>query len=421
MYGAYRTLTYGLWCVAALSRAFGGPAWAERLGRISGVGPGAIWIHAASVGEITGAWPLVRALSDEANVVLTVMTPTGVARARELAGGRTTVAYAPLDLVPAVRTGLARVRPRALLIVETEIWPNLMVEAARAGAKVAIVNGRLTEGSLRRYRMVCPLLRAVRDAVSLVLCQSASDRDRFLSLGLPPARVAVVGSTKYDVLAAPAPEEKRLSVRGALGLPEGASVVVFGSVRPAEEGAVAEAAAEILDARPDAWVVVAPRHLSRVEPLSRRFAALGASVYRRSEPAGDSPGRVILLDTTGELPEVYSVADVAFVGGSLAPYGGHNPLEPAAQGVPVLLGPHTGNCRDAAESLLEAGAAFVVLDAADLGRATLRLLEDDAARREAGARALSAVQAGRGATQRTLELLKAEGIVVAEPGDGRKA
>lgn len=412
-YTLYRTLTHLLWPLAlAASRMRGGAGraeWRERLGRMPDATEGALWLHAASVGEVAAVSPLVRALSDEtADTVVTVVTPTGHALAsRTLAGAK--VAFAPLDFVPAVRSALSLLRPRALLIAETELWPNTIRETSAAGVEVGLVNGRLSEASLRRYRMPLSPLRELVGLISFVAARSEDDASRFRELGVGGSRVHVVGDMKFDKLGSPLGQDERRRLAAGLGVPPGSPVVVFGSVRPREEEAVAAAAADVLDRFPDARVVVAPRHLERVERVLESLSARGVSGRTRSSGAGSE--RAIVLDTTGELRDVYAVGTVAFVGGTLAPYGGHDPLEPAAQGVPVVIGTHTDSCADSAEHLLSCGGAFRVSTAEELAGRIVGLLEDATAREEAAKGAARCLEEGRGATQRTVELLRDVGVL----------
>jgi 3-deoxy-D-manno-octulosonic-acid transferase len=413
-YRVYRTASNVLWLTAGWVlglRAAADAAWRERLGGLPAAGPGPIWLHAASVGEVSAALPLVRALRDEGErILLTVVTPTGRAVARGSVPDGVPVSHPPLDFVRPVRAGLARVRPRALLLVETELWPTLIFEAAAAGATVGIVNGRLSRGSARRYRVAGSPLGGVLGSVSFVAAQSDRDRARFVAAGLAEESVRVVGNTKFDAVAGPPSEGARRETRRALGLPAASPVVVYGCVRPREEGAVAHTVGAIAGDVPGVRQIVAPRHLDRVEPLMRCLEDAGVGPVRRSASEDASPS-VIVLDTTGELSSVYAIASVAFVGGTLAPYGGHNPLEPAAQGVPVVLGPHTESCLETAAAIVDGGGAVVVRSREELAGAVVSFLRDGVARATAAANALRVVEEGRGATERTVRLLAREGIL----------
>ena len=274
---------------------------------------------------------------------------------------------------------------------------------------MVIVNGRLSEESVRRHGGPFFPLERVREAVSFVACRAESDLRGFERLGFDSGLLAVTGSTKFDVLPEAPRGGEREALRSELGIERGVPVVVFGSVRPAEERAVVNVTAAVLSGGA-AHVIIAPRHLARVTSIERGLSSVGAPYALRSSPAAD-PRRVTILDTTGELRAVYALADVAFVGGTLGSYGGHNPLEPAAMGVPVLLGPDTRSCAYEAELLVERGGAARVADAEGLMRAALELLRDSEKRRDMGDRAAGAVSSGRGATERTMTILTEQGVL----------
>ena len=414
-YAAYRVMTRALWpvavSVAVLAGVTGNREWGERIGRTPRTAAGSVWLHAASVGEVAAVTPLARELAVHGpGVFLTVVTPTGrAAGARSLDG--VMVSFAPLDFVTAVRRTLRSTRPRALLLTETELWPNTIYESAAAGLPVGAVNGRLSEKSLRRYTMTGSPLKGVVSRLSFAACRSEADALHFRELGLPESRVTVVGDMKFDKLAAPLDDGEQAGLRSSLGIPGDAPVVVFGSVRPKEESEVAAAAAAVVDAFPDSHVIVAPRHLERVEHVARALAVRGVESTLLSARDGRAARRTTVVDTTGELARLYAVGSVAFVGGTLAPYGGHDPLEPAAQGVPVVVGRHTETCRDSALRLLSAGAAVEVAEDGELAGELIRFLSDANARGEAGANALKAVAAGRGATARTVGFLESIGVL----------
>lgn len=420
-YASYRVMTNILWPVAVsaavLRRATGSPEWGQRVGRTPPAAVGSLWLHAASVGEVAAVTPLANALAARRpGVFFTVVSPTGKAVAERSLDGLT-VSFAPLDFVAAVRRVLRSVRPRALLLTETELWPNTIYESAEAGVPVGMVNGRLSEKSLKRYTMLGSPLRGVASRVSFAACRSDADALRFRELGIAARRVTVVGDMKFDKLSAPLCGAERAELLSSLGVPGDARVVVFGSVRPKEECAVASAAAAVAGEFADSYFVVAPRHLERVPRVVEALASHGiASTLRSSRESGAPAHRAVVVDTTGELASIYAAGSVAFVGGTLAPYGGHDPLEPAAQGVPVVLGPHTETCSGSARRLLSEGAAFEVGGSDELARTLLDLLKDDDARATAGASALRAVASGRGATARTVEFLESIGVLDAASG-----
>ena len=420
-YRAYRVVSSVAGAVAIpFLRALGARRneWRERLGEMPQVRPGCIWVHAASVGEVRAASPVVAALTERgAHVLLTVVTPTGFESAARLARPGVSVAFAPLDIVRSVRRALDAVRPRALLLVETELWPNLIAEASSGGIAVGVVNGRLSARSARRYRSWWSPVRGPAAGLAFAACRTERDAASFLAMGVRADAVTVTGNTKFETAVAPLSDAEREELRRSLGLRGSGPVVVFGSVRPREERAVAEAAAAVARDHPDACFLVAPRHLARVDAVSRRLAAAGLTVARRTDPAAlSSAPRAVVLDTTGELGRAYGIAAVAFVGGSLAPYGGHNPLEPASLGIPVLIGPHVESCRDSADALLRAGAAASVRSAGELSAAISRFLSDPDLRARASGSALAVVASGRGAGDRTVALLTKVGVLKTVPG-----
>jgi len=423
-YRAYRAATLVIGAAATpwlRARAARRAEWRERLGEHPATGARPVWVHAASVGEVAAAAPIVRALRARGLAVfLTAVTRTGRQAAGGLAEAGVGVAFAPLDLVPCVRRTLAALRPSALLLVETELWPNLVAEAARAGVPVGVVNGRLSGKRGRRYGAVWSPVRVAGMSLSFAACQSERDARRFAGLGVPPGSVVIAGNTKFDTSDAPLSGVERAEVRRSLGIAAGAPVAAFGSVRPREEEDVVSAVAALAREHPRAWFVVAPRHLDRASGIAASLEAAGVPAALRSAPDDRGDRRAIVLDTTGELSRVYGIASVAFVGGTLAPYGGHNPLEPAARGVPVVIGPHTGSCRDSADALVRAGGAIRVEGEDELRRAVGRFLTDGQAARAASAAALAVVAGGRGATARTLALLERVGVVP-EPGRGEEA
>jgi len=420
-YRAYRLASSAVgWAAAPVLRCIGVPPTErrERLGGVPTAAAGCLWVHAASVGEVAAAEPLVRELRrSEERVLLTTVTRGGRRAAARLEPLGVLASYAPLDTVGAVRRALRRARPRSILLVETELWPNLIVEAVAEGVAVGVVNGRISDRSARRSASAWSPLKKPAALLALAACQTGRDADRFRALGVRPDRAAVTGNTKFERDAAPLSEGDRERVRRSLGLPEG-PVIVFGSVRPREERAVARAAAEVARASPDAVLLVAPRHLERVGAVARELERNGLAVRLRSRMDGpEGAARVVVLDTTGELAEAYGIGAAAFVGGTLAPsYGGHNPLEPAALGVPVVIGHHVAGCRDSAGALSEAGAAVVVRSAAQLSSALARFLNDRPFRDAASNAAISVVSSGGGALDRTVELLRSAGLLGSRVG-----
>lgn len=384
-------------------------ALAERLGRVPlAPGPDRFWVHAVSVGEVMAAAPLVAALRvrwPEFRVAVSTVTATGAQVARErLAGTEATFVF-PLDLALATRRAVRRVRPRCFIGLETEIWPNFLHTLARSGIPAVLANGRISDRSFRRYARVRPLFRRVLGQVTLFAMQSEADAQRITALGAPPERVVVTGNLKME-LAAPV-GGAGLRWRGLLGLGT-APVLVAGSTHRGEEGPLLDAFLSLRRSGRGVRLVLAPRHPERVDEVEALVGARGLRSVRRSrlEPGG-AGAEVILLDTVGELGEIYAAADVVFVGGSLVPVGGHNVIEAARHARAVVFGPIMTNFREASNLLLEAGAALQIPAAAGLEDALRALLEDPDRRHRLGAAAAAAVRAHQGACRRTIEALEA--------------
>lgn len=365
-----------------------------------------VLVHGVSVGEVKGAAPLVRALKErepELDVVISTTTATGLEVARKTYPGLTVVRF-PLDLSLVTRRFLKRLSPRAVVLMELEVWPNFLRSCNRARAPVAVVNGRITPRSFERYRLFRHTLPQF-DRISLFCVQNEEYAERFRGLGAAPERVVVTGNTKADGLrigtATPRPELVRL-----LAAPPGAPLIVAGSTHRPEEKLVA--AAWLAGAR-DARLVLVPRHPDRASEVLADLATLGLSgqllTKLRAGAEAPDPRRPAIVDTIGELESVYALADLVYVGGSLVAHGGQNMLEPAAQGRAVVYGPHVHNFVQEAALLESAGAALRVADAAELERTFRELLADAPRRGRMGAFGLEVVAAQKGATKLTLEAL----------------
>jgi len=380
--------------------------------------PAPVWLHAASVGEVQAAAILVTALrqrNPQLPLLVTATTAAGLARARTLFEPQSVaVRYLPLDLPGSVRRFLQRARPQVALVLETEIWPNLIRACATAQVPVMFVSARLSARSARRYRRLGNGMRQVLATVAQVAAQTTADAQRFADLGVPALRIAVTGNLKTDFTVPDNVAENGTRLRAHLGPQR--PVWVAGSTHEHEEQQVLEAHRAICQVQPAALLILVPRH-------PRRFAAVAEWLQReqvnfarqsRAEVVTERT-QVLLVDTMGMLLECYAAADVAFVGGSLVAVGGHNLLEPAALGRPLLTGPHHGNARETLQALRDAQGVRVVRDAADLGRGVAALLADADARRRLGAQALTVVTAGRGSCARVMALLPRFPTVQAEP------
>lgn len=366
------------------------------------------WVHAVSVGEVLAVSGLVaqlRASHPQACVVISTVTDTGQRLARQRFGAEN-VFYFPLDFAFAVRPYLRVLQPTLVVIAETEFWPNFLRLAHNGGARIAVVNARISDRSFPGYRRVRRWLARVLQNVDLLLAQTEQDRQRLLAIGAPSQRVRVAGNLKFDV-PPPAPPPIVDQLRSALDLEEASPVIVAGSTMEGEEPLLLRSFETVLARHPRAVLILAPRHPERFNHMANMIADLGIRFWRRSEwqPSRPIAGRVFLLDSMGELASLYALATVAFVGGSLVERGGHNILEAARYGVPVLVGPHTENFRDIVNLFREAEAVRVV-GPAELPLALMELTENDAQRMLMGQRALETLQTHRGATERTLRILK---------------
>ena len=381
--------------------------WDERYASYPPSIPAApLWLHAVSVGEVNAAAPLVdrlRALRPDLPLVVTTITPTGSERVRALWGDAVIHVYLPYDLPGAVGRFLERFRPALALIVETELWPNLLFGCRDRGIPTYILNARLSARSLRGYRVLGPLIRRALGSVHRVAAQSEDDARRFLALGARPEALQVTGNLKFD-MAEVDTAGFAADFRAALGAPR--PVWIAASTHEHEEAAVLAAHRRLRAAHPDALLLWAPRHPERFPAAVQAAREADFAVACRSADGWPAPGTdVFVVDTLGELSRFYACAAIAFVGGSLQPIGGHNLLEPAATGTAILTGPHLHNFADIARRLREARAMRVVTDAEALGAALRELFEDDAARRALADHAARLLAEGRGALARTLALI----------------
>lgn len=391
------------------------PRWREGLGERLGRGAARaghalggrqqVWVHAVSVGEVVAVSRLVEELDarlGRGSVVISTTTGTGQQLARERFGaGR--CFYFPVDLPWVVRGAFRALRPRVLVLAESELWPNVLAECASERVPVVVVNGRVSDRSLPRYMRLRGVWRPFLQMLTLVLAQSAEDARRFAAIGVPPERVRVGGNLKFD---ARPPRKTAVVEQLRAALPKDARVLVAGSTLEDEEQVLLQAWPEICRRVPNAVMILAPRHperFARVAALARERNAL---LVQRSMWGADSvaAGSVFLLDSIGELGSVYELGAVAFVGGSLVAGGGHNPLEPARFGVPVVMGPRYENFREAVE-LLRGADGLRVVERADVAGTMASLLEDAKAAAAMGARGRKAFEEQSGATQQAVDVV----------------
>ncbi len=393
--------------------------WSERLGRVpdhllSRASEHTIWVHAVSVGEVLAITHVVEQLKRElptGRVVVSTTTDTGQKLARQRFG-ENNVFYLPLDLSFAVRPYLQALRPQMLVLAESEFWPNLLRWAQLSGASVAVVNARISDRSLPGYLRFRGLLRPMMHNIDLFLAQSDEDARRLIQIGAPSDRVEVSGNLKFEVKP---PQKSRIvaTVLDAVHRQEISPVIVAGSTLEGEETALLDVFRQLQSRYPNALLVLAPRHPERFDRVADLISSSGFPFQRRSSWNGGCPiaRGIFLLDTIGELAGLYEFADIAFIGGSLVPRGGHNVLEAAQFGTAILVGPSTENFRDIVETFQHADALRVVTPQS-LAATVLQLLENHDERAALGARALQVLRSQQGATEKTvtalLRLLNAE-------------
>jgi 3-deoxy-D-manno-octulosonic-acid transferase len=418
MYWVYSALL-GLWLLVSL------PYWLmqmmrhgkyraglrERLGRVPArlARPAAqttIWVHAVSVGEVLAVSGLIGAMRrrfPQHRVVVSTTTDSGQQLARKRFGEEN-VFYFPLDFAFAIRPYLEALRPQLIVIAETEFWPNFLRQAHRCGARIAVVNARISDRSWPGYRRMRWLLTRVLQHVDLFLAQTESDRQRLADIGATGERVEVAGNLKFDV-APPAPPSIVSSLRNELENAGAGPVIVCGSTVDDEEPLLLRAFENVLASHPRAVMILAPRHPERFAAVAQLLEQLSVRFWRRSLWSGDPiSGGVLLLDSIGELASLYALADIAFVGGSLVPRGGHNIIEPAQHGVPIIVGNHTENFRDIVE-LFETRKAVRVVTPAELPLVFMELISNPAERKALGQRAAGTLREQMGATDRTVAAL----------------
>lgn len=395
------------------------PAYRQRLAErfalaLPPLRPGGIWVHAVSVGESIAAAPLIRALRQrhpELPITVTCMTPTGSERIRalfdaEIRAGDVQHCYLPYDLPWAAARFLDRVRPKLALIMETELWPNHIHQCARRGIPTVLANARLSEKSARGYARFAGLTRPMLAEMDWIAAQTEAEAERFRRLGARAECVGVTGSIKFDLSIDPELQPRAKALRASWGA-ERRPLWIAASTHAGEDEQILAAHRQLLASHPDALLILVPRHPERFDAVHALCRREGFATVRRSaaQPV-TAQDQVLLGDTMGELLFLYALADVAFVGGSLVPNGGHNLLEPAALGLPVLSGPHLFNFLEIAAQLREAGALGEVGDGEALALQLRRLLGETVLRQRMGGAGLQVVHANQGALQRLLDGLQ---------------
>ena len=362
--------------------------------------PRDIWIHASSVGEINTIAYLVNLfIEHHISLFITTFTKTGQERAKILWKESVEVSRFPYDKKSEIENLVRIVQPKALIITETELWPNLILTTK--GIPKFLINARISEKSFPRYRKFKKHISMMLNQFELILAQSEIDSERFIELGAPPERVKVIGSLKYDAVKRP----YKVVSREFHGYRKDDIIIIFGSIRTKEEDAVIRTIDKLRKEFENVQFIIAPRHLIRKEFIVAKLKTRGIPYILRSTRGKFYRDKVLVLDTLGELFDFYHIADIAFVGGTLANYGGHSLIEPAYVGIPVIMGPYYSNIKEAGELLKEFGGAKEVHTEDELLQTLRELIQDEEKRKEMGRKALEAIESKTGASEKTFNLI----------------
>ena len=396
-----------------LLRSIKVPAYGQRIGERFGLGAqslkSCIWVHAVSVGETLAAVPVIELLLErypDEDILVTTMTPTGSERVLAAFGQRVTHVYAPYDLPGAVKRFVKRFSPRLLIVMETELWPNIMHYSHKAGCPSIVANARLSERSARGYRKFAPLTQSMLADISTLAVQAKPDAQRFLDLGLKPEQLIVTGSIKFDLNIDEHLKSASVKTRETWGSER--NVLIAASTHLGEDEKILDCFQIVKEKIPNLLLVIVPRHPERFETVAELINKRGFIMARRSLHEESSQQHlaaktdVLLGDTMGELLLLYGASDIAFVGGSFVPTGGHNVLEPLAFGVPAVVGPHMFNFQVIADLLLDEGAIIQVENEKQLAREVITLFQNQNQRIEMGDRGRKVVDQNRGALDRLM-------------------
>jgi len=383
--------------------------WHERFGFISvNDQRGGIWVHAASVGEFNAASPLIRALLKsypDIPLTVTTLTPTGSERVKRDLGDKVAHSYVPIDLPGAVSRFLKRLQPRLIIVMETEIWPNLYLQSRHLNIPLLMANARLSKRSVNHFRHMPLFVKEVLQTVAWVGAQSADDAGRLVSCGANPECIDMTGNLKFDLSVPASLEERAIALRSRWGHER--PVLVAGSTHEADENVVIPAFVELLETLPDALLILVPRYPERFSRTTQLARAAGLQTELRSQGESCSEqAQCFVIDTIGELMSYYACADVAYVGGSMGEQGGHNALEPAALGKPVLIGPNMENAQEIASQLLQCNAARQVSNQQEFRQSAEQILTDGVLRDRMGQAGRSLLEKNRGALDLTLKAVQ---------------
>lgn len=373
-----------------------------------------LWIHAVSLGEVSAIVPFVTTLHHRypaVKIIISTVTETGREAVRQRLAGIATHCFLPLDYPWIVNRFIAALNPIGFLVVETELWPNLLRALSRKGIPSVLINGRLSSRSFSRYRWIRPFMRQILSTVSLGLLQSGRDERRFIELGASPDRMRRTGNMKFDLAMNGGVASQPPAERSALGVSEDERLIVAGSTHPTEEEILLDSYRDLIRSFPNVILLLAPRHIERSDVLAQTIKDFGFLPVRRSRllegvtPEARGP-RVILLDTRGELAQVYGLAFMTFVGGTLVPVGGHNLLEPPVWGKPVCFGPHTDHCHEIAELLIESGGGIRVRNGRELTETFVKGMHNQDWVSQSGLSARKVIDDNQGVVEKNVNMVE---------------
>lgn len=383
----------------------------QRLGKISidkKLSHPLIWFHASSVGEVKALatiLPKLKKVKPDLSVAVSVMTKTGKKQAQESLPQTDFLFYIPLDFPFILRKVLSKLKPSSLVLVETELWPNLVRELKNYGCKLSLINGRISRKSFKRYLKLRSFFGLVLSHFDQFLMQSAEDAQRLWDLGGDEGKTKIVGNLKFDRALLGINGWNKSFLRKNIGLSEKDKLIIAGSTHPEEERIVLSVFKRLKGEHKGLILLLAPRHLSRIGEIEELLSEFRFSFIRKSLKKKDKEFEVILLDTMGELENLYSLSELAFVGGSLVPTGGHNILEPASYGIPVLYGPHIDNFKTVSDLLLKSGGGIMIKDQEELYQKISLLLKDKNMREDIGIRGKEALLSQAGTSDKTVQFL----------------